>query len=324
MPVAIYRLLGQPGATTFATAMALATILLGAHGARHAPGRPRARARRGRALTAEAPRPLLEIAGLHVAYGRREVLRGVDLAVPEAGLVCVLGPSGSGKTTLLRAIAGLETPTAGTMTMDGRDLLTVPPHERGFGLMFQDYALFPHRDVAGNVAFGLRMAGLPDPAIRARVAEVLALVGLEGLESRRVEQLSGGEQQRVALARALAPRPRLLMLDEPMGSLDRALRERLPEELRDLFRSLGLAALYVTHDQDEALSVADWVVILDAGLVVAEGTPERLWSRPPTRGSPDSSGSGTSPTPCSSRTGRSPPRGAASRPRARRTTPPGP
>jgi thiamine transport system ATP-binding protein len=205
----------------------------------------------------------------------------VDLAVPEAGLVCVLGPSGSGKTTLLRAIAGLETPLAGTMTMDGRDLATVPPHERGIGLMFQDYALFPHHDVAGNVSFGLRMAGVPDPEIRARVVEVLSLVGMGGLEDRRVEQLSGGEQQRVALARALAPRPRVLMLDEPMGSLDRTLRERLPEELRHLFRSLGLAALYVTHDQDEALSVADRVVILDGGLIVADGTPEGLWSRPP-------------------------------------------
>jgi thiamine transport system ATP-binding protein len=135
--------------------------------------------------------------------------------------------------------------------------------------------------VTGNVAFGLRMAGQPETAIRARVDEVLARVGLAGLESRRVEQLSGGEQQRVALARALAPRPRLLMLDEPMGSLDRTLRERLPEELRAIFRSLGVAALYVTHDQDEALSVADRVVILDAGRVVADDTPEALWSRPP-------------------------------------------
>jgi thiamine transport system ATP-binding protein len=194
----------------------------------------------------------------------------------------VLGPSGSGKTTLLRALAGLETPTSGTIAMDDRDLTSVPPHERGVGLMFQDYALFPHRDVAGNVAFGLRMAGLPDAQVRARVAEVLGLVGLAGLDGRRVEQLSGGEQQRVALARALAPRPRLLMLDEPMGSLDRTLRERLPEELRDLFGTLGLAALYVTHDQDEALSVADRVVILSDGFVVADDTPERLWSRPPT------------------------------------------
>jgi thiamine transport system ATP-binding protein len=201
--------------------------------------------------------------------------------VPEGSLVCVLGPSGSGKTTLLRTIAGLEAPAAGTIAMAGRDLLDVPPHERGIGLMFQDYALFPHRDVAGNVAFGLRMAHVPEPAIRARVSEVLGLVGLAGLERRRVDQLSGGEQQRVALARALAPRPRVLMLDEPMGSLDRTLRERLPEELRELFASLGLAALYVTHDQDEALTVADRVVILDAGLVVADDTPESLWTRPP-------------------------------------------
>jgi len=232
-------------------------------------------------MSAEGPPTLLEVSGLGVAYGSIEILRGVDLAVPDGSLVCVLGPSGSGKTTLLRAIAGLEKPTAGTIRMLGRDLGPVPAHERGIGLMFQDYALFPHRDVTGNVAFGLRMAGEPEAAIRARVDEVLALVGLAGLGSRRVEQLSGGEQQRVALARALAPRPRLLMLDEPMGSLDRTLRERLPEELRAIFRSLGLAALYVTHDQDEALSVADRVVILDAGRVVADDTPEALWSRPP-------------------------------------------
>jgi thiamine transport system ATP-binding protein len=224
---------------------------------------------------------LLEVSGLRAAYGSTEVLRGVDLVVEEASLVCVLGPSGSGKTTLLRAIAGLEAPTAGTVRMLGRDLGPVPAHERGIGLMFQDYALFPHRDVTGNVAFGLRMAGRREPEIRARVDEVLALVGLAGLGARRVEQLSGGEQQRVALARALAPRPRLLMLDEPMGSLDRGLRERLPEELRAIFRSLGLAALYVTHDQDEALSVADRVLILDGGRVVADDTPEALWSRPP-------------------------------------------
>jgi thiamine transport system ATP-binding protein len=229
----------------------------------------------------DVDRPLLDVAGLRVAYGTTEVLRGVDLAVPDASLVCVLGPSGSGKTTLLRAIAGLEAPTAGTIELDGRDLTGVPSHLRGVGLMFQDYALFPHQDVAGNVAFGLRMAGESHAAIQARVREVLALVGLSGTEKRRVDQLSGGEQQRVALARALAPRPRLLMLDEPMGSLDRTLRERLPEELRALFRSLGLAALYVTHDQDEALSVADRVLILERGRVVADDTPEALWSRPP-------------------------------------------
>ncbi len=224
---------------------------------------------------------MLRIRDLVVAYQGQDILHGIDLDVPGGQLLCVLGPSGGGKSTLLRAIAGLEDPRAGSIALDGRDLAGVPAHERGVGLMFQDYALFPHRDVGGNVAFGLRMQGVAQDVARARVAELLALVGLPGAERRPVGQLSGGEQQRVALARALAPRPRLLMLDEPMGSLDRALRERLPEELRAIFADLGLTTLYVTHDQDEALSVADRVVILDAGRIAADGTPEALWSRPP-------------------------------------------
>jgi thiamine transport system ATP-binding protein len=172
-------------------------------------------------------------------------------------------------------VAGLEEPRAGSIHLDGRDLAGVPAHERGVGLMFQDYALFPHRDVGQNVAFGMRMQGAPAEDVRARVHELLTLVGLPGAERRPVEQLSGGEQQRVALARALAPGPRLLMLDEPMGSLDGSLRERLPEELRAIFTRLGLTTIYVTHDQDEALSVAD-------RLILAGG-----WSR---TGRPSSSG----------------------------------
>jgi len=223
----------------------------------------------------------LELTGISVAYAGSDVIHDLDLVVPAGQLLCILGPSGSGKTTLLRAVAGLEELRAGRVALDDRDLSGVPPHERGIGLMFQDYALFPHRDVAGNVGFGLRMRGAHGAAIRERVGELLALVGLPGAERRSVAQLSGGEQQRVALARALAPRPSLLMLDEPMGSLDRALRERLPEELRGIFAELGLTVLYVTHDQDEALSVADRVIVLDAGRIVADGTPEELWRRPP-------------------------------------------
>jgi thiamine transport system ATP-binding protein len=224
---------------------------------------------------------MLRIEGLSAAYGDDIVLRGIDLDVPAGELLCVLGPSGGGKSTLLRVIAGLEEPRTGRVLFDGRDLAGVPAHQRGVGLMFQDYALFPHRNVAANVAFGLRMQGQGSDEARVRVRELLDLVGLPGAEERPVSQLSGGEQQRVALARALAPRPRLLMLDEPMGSLDRALRERLPEELRALFGELGLTVIYVTHDQDEALSVADRVVVLADGRLVAGGSPEELWTRPP-------------------------------------------
>ena len=225
---------------------------------------------------------MLRIEGLSAAYDETVVLRDLRAATcPPAELLCVLGPSGGGKSTLLRVVAGLEEPRSGRILLDGRDLASVPAHERGVGLMFQDYALFPHRDVAQNVAFGLRMQGQGNQARRARVGELLELVGLPGAEHRPVSQLSGGEQQRVALARALAPRPRLLMLDEPMGSLDRALRERLPEELRAIFGELGLTVIYVTHDQDEALSVADRVVLLADGRLVADGTPEELWTHPP-------------------------------------------
>jgi thiamine transport system ATP-binding protein len=223
----------------------------------------------------------LRLERLVVRYGERTALDAVDLTVSPGEIVSLLGPSGSGKSSLLRAVAGLEPPAGGHIWFDGRDIGAVPTHERGFGLMFQDFALFPHRDVGENVAFGLRMRGAGASAMTARVAEVLELVGLPGVERRSVNQLSGGEQQRVALARALAPQPRLLMLDEPMGSLDRSLRERLPTELRAIFLRLGLTVLYVTHDQEEAFSVADRTVILRSGRVEADGTPQVLWSRPP-------------------------------------------
>ncbi|MDP8905686.1 MAG: ABC transporter ATP-binding protein [Chloroflexota bacterium] len=223
----------------------------------------------------------LRLAGVTVHYGRLAALEDITLEVAQRERLAVLGPSGSGKSTLLRAVAGLEQPSRGTLSWDGRDLAGVPPHARGFGLMFQDYALFPHRNVADNVAFGLRMRGERRAAIDRRVDEVLEMVGLAGHRDRPTTALSGGEQQRVALARALAPRPRLLMLDEPLGALDRTLRERLLGELDALFRGLGLTILYVTHDQEEALAIGDRVAILRRGRLEAVARPVELWRRPP-------------------------------------------
>jgi thiamine transport system ATP-binding protein len=225
---------------------------------------------------------MLRVGALEVRYGDTVALDGVDLVVGDGEIVSVLGPSGSGKSTLLRAIAGLEPPVRGRVEWDGDDLTGVPPHRRQLGLMFQDHTLFPHRDVLGNVVFGLRMRSIPRPQTEARARELLTLVGLAGYEHRRVSELSGGEQQRVALARALAPAPRLLMLDEPLGSLDRALRERLMVELRDLFTRLGLTSLYVTHDHDEAFALADRVVVMHDGRVEQLGTPVEVWERPAT------------------------------------------
>jgi thiamine transport system ATP-binding protein len=225
---------------------------------------------------------MLQVEQLGVRYGDAAALDGIDLAVDDGEIVSVLGPSGSGKSTLLRVIAGLEPLATGRVSWDGTDLTGVPPHRRQLGLMFQDHTLFPHRDVLGNVAFGLRMRGVPRPEMEARARELLTLVGLAGYEHRRVTELSGGEQQRVALARALAPAPRLLMLDEPLGSLDRALRERLMVELRELFTRLGLTSLYVTHDHDEAFALADRVAVMRDGRIEQLGTPVEVWEHPAT------------------------------------------
>ncbi|MCX5439950.1 MULTISPECIES: ABC transporter ATP-binding protein [unclassified Streptomyces] len=204
----------------------------------------------------------------------------VDLEVAEHEIVCVLGPSGSGKSTLLRVVAGLQGLDGGRVFLEGRDQSGVPAHRRGVGLMFQDHQLFPQRDVGGNVAFGLRMHGAVRSEQRDRVRELLALVGLPGAAGRAVASLSGGEQQRVALARALAPRPRLLMLDEPLGQLDRSLRERLVVELRELFGELGTTVLAVTHDQGEAFALADRVVVMRDGRIAQSGTPLEVWQHP--------------------------------------------
>jgi len=227
---------------------------------------------------------MLDVRTATVRFGDHTALDAVDLTVADAEICCILGPSGSGKSTLLRAIAGLEPLHAGRVAWDGQDLARVPVHQRRFGLMFQDHALFPHRDVLGNVAFGLRMQRLPRAEVEARARAALARVRLSGFEARRVRELSGGEQQRVALARALAPEPRLLMLDEPLGSLDRALRERLVIDLSELLRSLGVTTLFVTHDQDEAFSLADRVVLMRNGRIEQAGSPTEVWAHPATPG----------------------------------------
>jgi thiamine transport system ATP-binding protein len=223
---------------------------------------------------------MLRVDDVTVRFGDRVALDRVTLEVAEGEVVTVLGPSGSGKSTLLRVIAGLQRPKAGRVLLDGKDLAGVPPHRRGIGLVFQDHALFHHRDVRGNVAFGLRMRGDAQNEIEARVRELLELVGLTGYERRSIATLSGGEQQRVALARALAAEPRVLLLDEPLGSLDRRLRDRLLEELETIFDTLGVTALYVTHDQAEAFALGDRVAIVREGRVVQVGTADELWASP--------------------------------------------
>jgi thiamine transport system ATP-binding protein len=223
---------------------------------------------------------MLRVENASISFDGKTALDQVTVEVAAGEVVSVLGPSGSGKTTLLRAIAGLQPLASGRIVLSGHDLASVPPHRRGIGLVFQDHALFHHRDVAGNVAFGLRMRGRRPQEIERRVAEMLELVGLRGYEHRSVATLSGGEQQRVALARALAPAPRILLLDEPLGSLDRLLRDRLLDDLTRLFEEIRVTAIYVTHDQAEAFALGNRVAVLRAGRLVQIGTPDELWARP--------------------------------------------
>jgi len=225
----------------------------------------------------------LIVDAIGVAYGDQVVLDDFTLEVNSGETVAVIGPSGSGKSTLLRAIAGLEPLTSGRILLDGVDLDGVPPHRRGLGLMFQDHALFPHLSVADNIGYGLDRSGLNTTERSLRITEMLALVGLSGFGPRPIDQLSGGEAQRVALARALAPSPGLLMLDEPLGSLDRVLRDQLVDDLDLLLHRMGQTSLHITHDQAEAFALADRVAVLADGCLVAIGSPKDLWNDPGSR-----------------------------------------
>ena len=223
---------------------------------------------------------MLDVRNIHKTYEGHELLKGISFSLQTGEIICLLGPSGSGKSTLLRVIAGLEEAESGALFWDGSDITSLPAHLRGFGLMFQDYALFPHRSVAENIAFGLRMQKLPKVEINDRVTQALKRIRMESFASRPVTELSGGEQQRVALARALAPQPRLLMLDEPLGALDHNLRLQLIQELRALLHESAVPVIYVTHDREEAFALADRLLLLHAGQIVQSGTPKDLFDRP--------------------------------------------
>jgi len=223
---------------------------------------------------------ILEVNRLSSRYEGRPLLQDISFGLEQGEILCLLGSSGAGKTTLLRLLAGLEELTGGTIIFSGRDIRGVPPHKRNFGMMFQEYALFPHKTVRQNVAFGLEMQHCPPAQLNRRVEKVLELVGLSGLDERQTDELSGGERQRVALARSLAPEPKLLLLDEPLGSLDRALRERLTGEVRTILKSLTVTAIFVTHDQAEAFTIADKVAILHQGVLQQFDSPENIYRQP--------------------------------------------
>ena len=225
----------------------------------------------------------LDLAGIRLAWNGTPALDGVDLLVAPGERLALLGPSGCGKTTLLRVIAGFVRADRGSVTLDGRSIDALPPHRRPVNLMFQSYALFPHLDVAANVAFGLRREGIGRREAAARAADALALVQLTGLERRRPATLSGGQKQRVALARALVKRPRVLLLDEPLSALDRQLRRETADEIVRLQRRLGTTLVTVTHDQEEAMAMATVVAVMDRGRILQAAPPETVWEQPATR-----------------------------------------
>ncbi|MDR3669864.1 MAG: ABC transporter ATP-binding protein [Holophaga sp.] len=224
----------------------------------------------------------LELEGVVKRYGRTAVVDGFTLAVAEGEFVSFLGGSGCGKTTTLRMIAGFETPSAGSIRIGGEDILPVPPNRRGVGMVFQNYALFPNMTVRRNIAFGLKVAGWPPREAAERVAEMLALIHMEDLGERYPHQLSGGQQQRASLARALAVKPKVLLLDEPLSALDAKIRALLRTEIRAIQQRTGITTIYVTHDQEEALSLSDRIVVMQAGRIEQVGTPFEIYNRPAT------------------------------------------
>ena len=236
----------------------------------------------GRGASRAAVADYLRLEGVRKAFGSFEALRAIDLAIAHGEFVCFLGPSGCGKTTLLRIVAGLETQTAGRIVQAGRDISLLPPAERDYGIVFQSYALFPNLSVADNVAYGLVNRKVPKTKAAARVDELLKLVGLPGSGAKFPAQLSGGQQQRIALARALATSPGLLLLDEPLSALDAIVRVHLRQEIRSLQRKLGVTTIMVTHDQEEALSVADRIVVMNHGVIEQVGTPMEVYRDPAT------------------------------------------
>jgi putrescine transport system ATP-binding protein len=227
--------------------------------------------------------PLLRIEAVVKKFGVFRAVDRLSLDIRAGEFFALLGPSGCGKTTLLRMLAGFETPDQGRILLDGKDIAQVPPHQRPVNMMFQNYALFPHLTVRDNIAFGLKRAGMPGSEIDSRVAELVALVKLEGLEKRKPDQLSGGQKQRVALARSLARRPQVLLLDEPLAALDKKLRESTQLELMELQRRLGMTFVIVTHDQEEAMTVADRIGVMDAGRLEQVATPRELYEAPASR-----------------------------------------